>query len=170
MRGDNGIGKTRLLVETERRLKKGGYNFATYLATCTPRGAEFPLSGIRCMLQVLCGVREGASQAQIAEVKPRLRALGMQEDEIFAVLSVLGASSRKPQAGNARVSLHAGFARMVASLADDLPHVFSWDGAHAMDSASLDALEDVLARLPSCLLYTSPSPRDRTRSRMPSSA
>ena len=25
-------------------------------------------------------------------------------------------------------------------------------------------------RLPSCLLYTSPSPRDRTRSRMPSSA
>ncbi len=149
VRGDNGIGKTRLLVETERRLKKGGYNFATYLATCTPRGAEFPLSGIRCMLQVLCGVREGASQAQIAEVKPRLRALGMQEDEIFAVLSVLGASSRKPQAGNARVSLHAGFARMVASLSDDLPHVFSWDGAHAMDSASLDALEDVLARLPS---------------------
>ena len=26
------------------------------------------------------------------------------------------------------------------------------------------------ARAPSCLLYTSPSPRDRTRSRMPSSA
>ena len=29
--------------------------------------------------------------------------------------------------------------------------------------------EDVI-RLISCLLYTSPSPRDRTRSRMPSSA
>ena len=27
-----------------------------------------------------------------------------------------------------------------------------------------------LAHLPACLLYTSPSPRDRTRSRMPSSA
>ena len=29
---------------------------------------------------------------------------------------------------------------------------------------------DVSALIPSCLLYTSPSPRDRTRSRMPSSA
>ena len=31
-------------------------------------------------------------------------------------------------------------------------------------------LEDQLARKQACLLYTSPSPRDRTRSRMPSSA
>ena len=30
--------------------------------------------------------------------------------------------------------------------------------------------DTVLEFLPSCLLYTSPSPRDRTRSRMPSSA
>ena len=29
---------------------------------------------------------------------------------------------------------------------------------------------DVISRYQSCLLYTSPSPRDRTRSRMPSSA
>ena len=29
---------------------------------------------------------------------------------------------------------------------------------------------DVGAQFPNCLLYTSPSPRDRTRSRMPSSA
>ena len=28
----------------------------------------------------------------------------------------------------------------------------------------------LLAKIPDCLLYTSPSPRDRTRSRMPSSA
>ena len=34
---------------------------------------------------------------------------------------------------------------------------------------SKDAIS-VLARLSACLLYTSPSPRDRTRSRMPSSA
>ena len=30
--------------------------------------------------------------------------------------------------------------------------------------------EDILDLLKNCLLYTSPSPRDRTRSRMPSSA
>ena len=33
-----------------------------------------------------------------------------------------------------------------------------------------EELLNVLVRLQSCLLYTSPSPRDRTRSRMPSSA
>ena len=31
-------------------------------------------------------------------------------------------------------------------------------------------LEDRIAQLYSCLLYTSPSPRDRQKSRMPSSA
>ena len=31
-------------------------------------------------------------------------------------------------------------------------------------------LENKVAKCSSCLLYTSPSPRDRTRSRMPSSA
>ena len=30
--------------------------------------------------------------------------------------------------------------------------------------------EQLIARIDTCLLYTSPSPRDRTRSRMPSSA
>ena len=30
--------------------------------------------------------------------------------------------------------------------------------------------EELMAKYESCLLYTSPSPRDRTRSRMPSSA
>ena len=37
----------------------------------------------------------------------------------------------------------------------------------------LEAIEEAIqkaARLRYCLLYTSPSPRDRTRSRMPSSA
>ena len=37
------------------------------------------------------------------------------------------------------------------------------------DLANLDMLEDDEEDIP-CLLYTSPSPRDRTRSRMPSSA
>ena len=41
--------------------------------------------------------------------------------------------------------------------------------------ATIEAWQKALARLPigmwgACLLYTSPSPRDRTRSRMPSSA
>ena len=42
--------------------------------------------------------------------------------------------------------------------------------AQQIARASVTLLRDDQARLPFCLLYTSPSPRDRTRSRMPSSA
>ena len=39
------------------------------------------------------------------------------------------------------------------------------------DAAKAEGYEcDISAHSVSCLLYTSPSPRDRTRSRMPSSA
>ena len=34
----------------------------------------------------------------------------------------------------------------------------------------IQEMEDTLVEVRTCLLYTSPSPRDRTRSRMPSSA
>ena len=39
-----------------------------------------------------------------------------------------------------------------------------------MDSGALIVIDDKGKRIFPCLLYTSPSPRDRTRSRMPSSA
>ena len=42
--------------------------------------------------------------------------------------------------------------------------------AAAQLAAAQLAAQQVAARLAVCLLYTSPSPRDRTRSRMPSSA
>ena len=49
------------------------------------------------------------------------------------------------------------------------------DVTHFINPVSRDQLPDWyrasdLVCVPSCLLYTSPSPRDRTRSRMPSSA
>ena len=50
-------------------------------------------------------------------------------------------------------------------------------GNTALSDMSVDAIEGVVTGLigpngagKTCLLYTSPSPRDRTRSRMPSSA
>ena len=38
------------------------------------------------------------------------------------------------------------------------------------DALNVDKVTPVLSRIRDCLLYTSPSPRDRTRPRMPSSA
>ena len=43
-------------------------------------------------------------------------------------------------------------------------------GAARRVDATRDGCERVLAELQACLLYTSPSPRDKRQSRMPSSA
>jgi len=146
IRGDHGIGKTRLLYEVERRLRKGGYNVGFHIAACPPRGNEFPLSGIVCMLQVLCGTAEGDAQDRILAVQPRLRALGLQGDEVSAVLGALGASMPS-FAGNSKALLRTAFARMVQSLCEDRPHTFAWDVAHSMDEESFGLLGEALQRL-----------------------
>jgi eukaryotic-like serine/threonine-protein kinase len=146
IRGDHGVGKTRLLYEVERRLRKGGYNVGFHIAACPPSGTEFPLSGIVCMLQVLCAVAEGDAPDRILAVQPRLRALGLQADEVSAVLVALGATI--PSApGNQKTLLRHAFTRMVQSLCEDRPHTFAWDVAHAMDEESFAMLEDVMRRL-----------------------
>lgn len=145
IRGDNGIGKTRLLYEVARRLRKGGYNVGFHLATCPPRGADFPLSGIVGMLRVLCGTSEGDANDRILAVVPRLRALGLPADEVTAVLTVLGASV--PEAGReGNAPLRQAFARMIQSLCEDRPHCFAWDVAHAMDEESFALLDELLRR------------------------
>lgn len=147
VRGDHGLGKTRLLLEVERRLRKGGYNVGWHIATCLPRGTELQFSGIQCMLQVLCGVAEGDPDPRIRQVVPRLRALGLHDDEVGAVLAALGASAGFSQA-NAKASLVNAFTRMVLRLCEDRPHAFAWDAAHCMDADSFGVLEAVLTRIP----------------------
>jgi serine/threonine protein kinase len=146
LRGDHGVGKTRLLYEVERRLRKGGYNVGFHIAACPPRGSEFPLSGIVCMLQVLCGTAEGDAQDRILAVQPRLRALGLQGDEVSAVLTALGATVPS-FAGQSNALLRTAFARMVQSLCEDRPHTFAWDVAHAMDEESFALISDAFQRL-----------------------
>jgi serine/threonine protein kinase/tetratricopeptide (TPR) repeat protein len=146
IRGDHGVGKTRLLVEAERRLSKGGYNVGWYVAACPPRGREFPLSGIVCMLQVLCGLTEGDTADRILAVQPRLRALGLHDEDVAAILNALGASVPAPNA-NAKTALKNAFTRMVASLCEDKPHTFAWDAAHCMDEDSFALVEGAFGRL-----------------------
>jgi serine/threonine protein kinase/tetratricopeptide (TPR) repeat protein len=146
VRGDHGIGKTRLFYEVERRLRKGGYNVGFHTATCPPRGNEFSLSGIVSMLQVLCGTSEGDSDARIRAVQPRLRALGLQDEEVNAVLNALGANMPSPR-GDANARLRQAFTRMVQSLCEDRTYAFAWDVAHAMDEDSFALLEEMRRRL-----------------------
>ena len=151
LRGDHGVGKTRILHEVERRLYKGGYNVGYYVATCPPHGRELPLSGIICMLHVLCGLSEGDPPPRVLAVEPRLRALGLHDEEVAAILNALGATV--PAANRtARIALKHAFARMVASLCEDKPYGFAWDAAHGMDDDSFAVLGHVVEKLPSARL------------------
>ncbi|MGH7269196.1 MAG: AAA family ATPase, partial [Polyangiaceae bacterium] len=149
VRGEAGAGKTRLLSEVERRLRKGGHNVGFYAATCHADGGTTRLSGVVAMLQALCGVRGGEPADRILAVKPRLRALGLQEDETAAVLDVLGAARA---ATDRDVLLERAFAKMAHSLCEDRIHALAWDEAHRMDRDSFVMLRSVLRTLQSSRL------------------
>ncbi len=156
--GDKGIGKSRLLAEMERRIQKGNYNVGFYTATCPRSGGDAPWSGLTAMLQVLCGIQEGDDEAKIREVLPRLRALGLQDDECAAVLQQLGAtvpddraSRRGDRSSGALValaSLRSAFGRMAQGLCEDRLHVFAWDDAQSLDRATLDTIVAAAGRSP----------------------
>ena len=83
-------------------------------------------------------------------------------------------------AGEASGDLHGGnLARALKAQSPDL-QLRGW-GGDCMSDAGVEVTKhyrelafmgfvEVLMNVRTCLLYTSPSPRDRTRSRMPSSA
>ncbi len=142
LRGDHGTGKTRLLYEVERRLRKGHYNVGFYIATCPPRGVELPLSGIASMLRALCGINDGDSLERIKSVGPRLRALGLQDEEVSAVLAPLGGPASRTRHG-----LRNGLVRMMTRLAEDRSHCVAFDVAHCIDEASFSILKEVYEHL-----------------------
>jgi eukaryotic-like serine/threonine-protein kinase len=142
--GEHGTGKTRLLLEMDRRIQRGGFNIACYVATCPPRGREIPYSALASMLRTLCGVREGDPPDRAVEIEPRLRALGLRDEEVQAVLGEIGLAEA-PEA--ARASLKSGVSRMFASLAEDRLHLFAWDGAEEIDARSAELLGAAAERL-----------------------
>jgi serine/threonine protein kinase len=144
--GDPGVGKTRLAVETQRRLSRGSIDLRTYFATCPPRGRQLPMSGIVAMLRRVCGVRDGDPPDRIVALEPRLRALGLGTDEVAAVLGELGAAAPSARV-SASAALGSAVLRMMHSLAEDRFTVFFWDDAHELDAASCDLLARAATRL-----------------------
>jgi len=145
--GVQGIGKTRLLREVQRRIKKGRFPVGMHVATCLPHGRTFPYSGIVSMLQSLLGVEDGDDEERLLATRPRLRALGLTDEELAGIYATLGASVPAPE-GSLEGSLFSAFAQIVRSLAEDSLQVFVWDAAHCLDQETLRLLAAVHQRLP----------------------
>lgn len=145
VQGETGLGKTRLLSEAKRRLERGHFEVAFHSASCPANGASAPWSGLRAMLHVLCGTQEDDDAQRILEVRPRLRALGLRDEQASAVLALLGGPQKTPES-EMRALLRSSFDRMVKSLCRDQLHCFAWDDAQAIDRETLETLLRILRR------------------------
>lgn len=156
--GPHGIGKSRLIHEAVLRIARGSFAIGCHIAQCLPRGREEPFGGLSAMLRAMCGVREGDPPQVILGVEPRLRALGLVDAEVSAVLGALGAARGDVGAG----ALTAAVSRMFMSLAEDRLHIFAWDDAHELDQDSGSVLANVAARLSSArvLMLFAARPRE----------
>ncbi|MGZ3453335.1 MAG: serine/threonine-protein kinase [Polyangiales bacterium] len=152
VRGAPGIGKTRLLHEVHRRLQRGAYNVGFYLASCTPHGKDVPLAGVAAMLRVLCGIEEGDPESKIAAVRPRLRALGLGDDDLRTVLDLVRAGGDVGRGDAASTQEHAAaaLAHMISRLCDDRLHALTWDDVQSIDEHSLTVLRSVAKAVAPC--------------------
>ena len=90
---------------------------------------------------------------------------------LFGALSVAELGAAMPKAGGQYVYLNKAYGSVWGFL-------YGWSAVAVINTASIAAVGVAFAEYLTfffslsnyCLLYTSPSPRDRTRSRMPSSA
>jgi serine/threonine protein kinase/tetratricopeptide (TPR) repeat protein len=138
LQGEPGIGKTRLLHEIARRLQRGAYDVGFYFASCPPHGRDQPLSAVAAMLRVLCGIEEGDAEPKVAALRPRLRALGLGDDELRTVLDLVreGGDARAPDSTAVQEHAVAAIAHMISKLCDDRLHALAWDDSQSMDPSS----------------------------------
>lgn len=146
IQGAVGVGKTRLMHEIQRRLARGAYNVGWYLAACPPHGRDQPLSAIAAMLRVLCGIEEGDAEPKVSAVRPRLRALGLGDDEQRTVLDLVrdGGDPRAQDSDAVQEHAAIALAHMITRLCDDRLQALAWDDVQSMDPSSAAALGSVV--------------------------
>ncbi|MEZ4337765.1 MAG: protein kinase [Sandaracinaceae bacterium] len=141
--GEAGTGKTRLLLETSRRLRLGGHDVGMYVATCARQNRTVPLAAVQELLRSLLGIDELVADEEARERLGRLRELGLNPPEIAAVAVTLGLDPDASSEGTAQL-LRTAIARMTLKLAQDRLTVLAWDSAENMDDDSQLLLDGLI--------------------------
>ncbi|MDH5491483.1 MAG: protein kinase, partial [Myxococcales bacterium] len=143
--GEAGVGKTRLMLETIRRLRQAGHDVAVHLARLERQAQGVPLAGVQEMLRSVLGVDDLDSEELYAEKVRRLRELGLSRAEMASIEALFGIDSEgaDPLSGQQR-PLRSALERVFLKLAQDRLTVFVFDGVESMDPESLTLLEQVL--------------------------
>jgi serine/threonine protein kinase/tetratricopeptide (TPR) repeat protein len=144
MVSEAGLGKTRLLLETRRRLKLGGHDVGVYIATCARQGRTVPLSGITEMLRAVLGIDEFDPADELETKIHRLRELGLGQTDIAAITAVLGMGPLPEGADSLVRVLRPAIHRVAIKLAEDRLTVLAFDGAESLDDESQMVLDTLI--------------------------
>ncbi|MEM9074364.1 MAG: protein kinase [Myxococcota bacterium] len=144
--GDAGIGKSRLLLETMRRLRLGGHDVGMYVCKVPRHSRNLPLSAAQEMLRVLLGIEDFDSESEVSEKVQRLRELGMPAAELNAVSTTLGILTSTEVPVDGRRPLFAAIARIALKLAEDRLTIFAFDDFQEVDDESLALLEGLVTK------------------------
>ncbi len=144
--GEAGVGKTRLLLETMRRLRLGGHDVGMYVCRTPRHSRDIPLSTTQEMLQVILGIEEFDTEEDVREKVQRLRELGLHRVELDAVTTTLGLSTSKEVPVDGKRPLFAAIARIALKLAEDRLTVFAFDDFDGVDDDSLEILRGLIQR------------------------
>ncbi len=144
MVSEAGLGKTRLLLETRRRLKLGGHDVGVYIATCARQGRTVPLSGITEMLRAVLGIDEFDPAEELETKIHRLRELGLGQTDIAAITAVLGMGPLPEGADSLVRVLRPAIHRVAIKLAEDRLTVLAFDGAESLDDESQMVLDTLI--------------------------
>jgi serine/threonine protein kinase/tetratricopeptide (TPR) repeat protein len=146
LRGDAGAGKSRLVVETLRRLRHAGHDVTMHIANCGLSPHGLPLGSVQQLVRVILGLDERDAEVKVQEHVEHLRQLGLSSAQRDAVARLMGL---RPSAGGiaSTAQLESALLRIAYKLAQDQLTVFVWDGAEQMDPASRELVQR-LARMP----------------------
>ena len=145
--GEPGSGKTRTLLELQRRLRLGGHEVGTYVARLHPQSSRVPMGACLDMLRVVLGMDPLDPPVVVKHKARRLRELGLAEPQRRAVESLLGLDVEIDEAQQS-LDLPTGDAilQVTRRLAQDRLTIFAFDGVDAADPESLSLIRSLLSR------------------------
>ncbi|MCS6798759.1 MAG: protein kinase [Myxococcota bacterium] len=140
--GEAGMGKSRLLSESARRLRLGGHDVGMVVASVARQGRDVPFSAVHELLRVVLGIEEIDAPTVVRDKIGRLRELGVGASELAWVESLFGVEAAAPE-DPVRV-LRGVLTRIAHKLAEDRLTVLAFDGAEAMDDESQAVVDGLL--------------------------
>ncbi len=142
--GEGGIGKSRLMLETMRRLRTGGHSVGMYVCKVPRHSRDVPLSATQEMLRVLLGIEDFDGEEEVREKVLRFRELGLPKAELDAVRATLGLGAGEGAPAGGRGLLVSAIARIALKLAEDRLTVFAFDDFDGVDDESLEILQGLV--------------------------